>query len=471
MSNKVNLHQLPTGVPGLDTLLSGGISRYSFIVLTGAPGSGKTTLAHQIMFSLASEQRKALFFTILGEPPLKMLRFQQQYSFFNPALVGTAIKYVNLADDLQKSGFAGVLQRILAEVQAFQPELIFVDSFKSVVQATRDSDDSMASLQYFVQQLGVQLSTWQATTFLIGEYAESTQEENPIFTVADGVIHLCQDMDENAMVRKVRVVKMRGTAHMPGLHCFRITDDGLHVYPRLLSGGILAHAPKPGVRVRVCDQRVSTGSRELDDMLGGGIPVGFSAVITGPSGAGKTVLATSFLKAGADAGEHGIVASYESAYLDASNTPLNRMIKDGHVTDVRPHALDVSIEEVVTDLAEAVDRTGATRLVIDSLTALELVLAPQFRQNFQESLFRMLSSLHARGVTVLMIRNLPDMGAQIFSTSSFIVDCIISMRYVEHKNRLIKLISVPKLRGSHHSNDILTFETFADHIKIAGPLE
>lgn len=469
MSNKVNLHQLPTGVPGLDTLLAGGIARYSFIVLTGAPGSGKTTLAHQIMFSLASEQRKALFFTILGEPPLKMLRFQQQYSFFNPALVGSAIKYVNLADDLQKSGFAGVLQRILAEVQAFQPELIFVDSFKSVVQATRDSDESMASLQYFVQQLGVQLSTWQATTFLIGEYADSTQEENPIFTVADGVIHLCQDMDENAMVRKVRVVKMRGTAHMPGLHCFRITDAGLHVYPRLLSGGILAQPPKPGTRVG--DQRVSTGSCELDGMLGGGIPVGFSAVVTGPSGSGKTVLGTSFLKAGAEAGEHGIVASYENAYLDASNTPLQQMIKNGQVTDVRPHRLDVSIEEVVTDLAEAVDRTGATRLLIDSLTALELVLAPQFRQNFQESLFRMLASLHARGVTVMMIRNLPDMGARMFSSSSFIVDCIISMRYVEHRNKLIKVISVPKLRGSPHSNDILTFETFADHIKIAGPLE
>ncbi|QYF95492.1 AAA family ATPase [Massilia sp. PAMC28688] len=468
MSNKVNLHLMPTGVPGLDTLLTGGIARYSFVVLTGAPGSGKTTLAHQIMFNLASEQRKALFFTILGEPPLKMLRFQQQYAFFDAARVGPAIKYVNLADDLQKSGFAGVLQRILAEVQNFQPELIFVDSFKSVVQATDESSESMASLQYFVQQLGVQLSTWQATTFLIGEYADSTQEENPIFTVADGVIHLCQHLDENAVVRKVRVVKMRGTPHMPGLHSFRITDAGLHVYPRLLSGGILPDV-KPGVRVG--NRRVSTGSLELDGMLGGGIPVGFSAVVTGPSGAGKTVLATSFLKAGAEAGEHGIIASYESAYLDASNTPLQGLIQSGKVTDVRPHRLDLSIEEVVTDLAEAVDRTGATRLVIDSLSALELVLAPQFRHNFQESLFRMLSSLHARGVTVLMVRNLTEAQGQMFSPSSYIVDCIISMRYVELKNKLIKIISVPKLRGSTHSNEVLTFETFADHIRIAGPLD
>ena len=469
MSNKVNLQKLPTSVPGLDTLLAGGISKYSFIVLTGAPGSGKTTLAHQIMFSLANEQRKALFFTILGEPPLKMLRFQQQYSFFNPALVGPAIKYVNLADDLQKTGFDGVLQRILAEVQAFQPELIFVDSFKSVVQATRGTDQSMASLQYFVQQLGVQLSTWQATTFLIGEYADSSEEENPIFTVADGVIHLCQDMDHNAMVRKVRVVKMRGSPHMPGLHTFRITNDGLHVYPRLLTGGIVEARLDPTVRSGAT--RVSTGSVELDSMLGGGIPLGYSVVVTGPSGVGKTVLATSFLKAGVQAGEHGIAASFENGYFDPSHSPLQTTIADGKVTDVRPAAFDMSIEEIVTELAAAVDRTGARRLVIDSLTALEMILAPQFRENFQESLFRMLSNLHARGVTVLMVRNLPGIDGPVFSDSSFMVDSIISMRYVERDSKLIRLISVPKLRGCAHSNEIRQFQTLADHIEVGGPLD
>lgn len=468
MSNKVNLNKLPTGVPGLDLLLAGGISRYSFIVLTGAPGSGKTTLAHQIMFALAQEQRKALFFTILGEPPLKMLRFQQQYSFFDPAKVGASIKYVNLADDLQKSGFEGVLQRILAEVQAFQPELIFVDSFKSVVQATRATDKSMSSLQYFVQQLGVQLSTWQATTFLIGEYADSTQEENPIFTVADGVIHLCQDLDENAIVRKMRVVKMRGSGHMTGLHSFRITDAGLQVFPRLLNGGILEDNSSTEASFNA-DTRLSTGNPVLDSMLHGGIPVGYSVVVGGPSGVGKTVLATAFLKAGADAGEKGIIASFENRFFRASNPPLKHLIDAGHVHALHPMALDLSIEEVVTQLAAAAEHTGARRLVIDSLTALELILAPQFRANFQESLFRMLSSLYAQGVTVMMIRNLPD-GEQIFPAGSFIVDAIISLRYVEKDGHLRKLISVPKLRGSAHSSEVRVFETEADGIVIGGQL-
>ena len=466
--SKVNLQKLSTGVPGLDTMLGGGISSYSFIVVTGAPGSGKTTLAHQIMFSLANEHRKALFFTVLGEPPLKMLRFQQQYEFFDAARVGSSIKYVNLADDLQKAGLVGVLQRILAEVQAFQPELIFVDSFKSVVLASKDQDESASIMQYFVQQLGVQLSTWQATTFLIGEYADSVEEENPIFTVADGVIHLCQDMDQNAMVRKVRVVKMRGSAHMTGLHTFRITDSGLHVYPRVLSGGIVA-APRD-LNLRTGATRLSTGSAELDEMMGGGIPSGFSAVINGPSGSGKSVLATSFLKAGAVVGEHGLVASYENSFFHAYNAPLHELIEAGKVTEIRPASFGASIEEIVTELADAVERTGARRLVVDSLTALELILAPQFRENFHESLFRMLSNLHARGVTVLMVRNLSDAGGQVLSSHSFMVDCIISLRVVEHDNKMIKLISVPKIRGCAHSNEIRTFVTRADGIDVGGPL-
>ncbi len=285
-------------------------------------------------------------------------------------------------------------------MQSFQPELIFVDSFKSVVQATRASDNSMSSLQYFVQQLGVQLSTWQATTFLIGEYADSSQEENPIFTVADGVIHLCQDLDENAIVRKVRVVKMRGSAHMTGLHSFRITDSGVHVFPRLLNGGILEDNNGTDA-FRSIDTRLSTGNAVLDSMLHGGIPGGYTVVVGGPSGVGKTVLATAFLKAGALAGEKGIIASFENRFFRASNSPLRDMIDAGSVMPVHPTALDMSIEEIVTQLADAVDAIGARRIVIDSLTALELILAPQFRENFQESLFRMLSNLHARGVSRL----------------------------------------------------------------------
>lgn len=464
MADKLQLEILPTGVPGLDTLLNGGISKYAFVVLTGTPGSGKTTLAHQIMFSAANAHNKALFFTIMGEPPLKMLRYQQQYGFFDASKVGSVVRYINLADDLQKQGFDGVQERIQLEIETFQPGLVFVDSFRSAIQATRGQAYGSAGLQNFVQRLSLHLSTWQATTFLIGEYVDPEQVDNPVFTVADGVIHLAQDVDQNAVVRKLRVVKMRGSRHMTGLHSFRITQEGLQVFPRLLEGGILETGGKAVGQSN--GRRLSTGCTGLDGMLGGGIPENYSIIVAGPPGSGKTVLATAFLAAGVQAGESGIIASFEQIVSVSANPLLNRLIASGKVKEFHPASFDLSIEEVVTMLADAAAKVGARRVVIDSLSALELVLAPQFRKNFEESLFRMLSNLNLQGMTVMMIRDLHDLSGAGLNPGAFLVDGVIHMRYVERDNKLVKMISVPKLRGCSHSSDMHAFRTLETGIEL-----
>ena len=83
--DKVKINKLPTGVPGLDEIVGGGLPEFSFNIIAGAPGSGKTTLAHQFVFANATPERPALYFTVLGESAIKMLRYQQQYTFFDPA--------------------------------------------------------------------------------------------------------------------------------------------------------------------------------------------------------------------------------------------------------------------------------------------------------------------------------------------------------------------------------------------------
>ena len=140
MSNKVNIRRLPTGVPGLDNLLGGGLPEFSFNLIAGTPGSGKTTLAHQIMFSLANPDNRALFFTVLGEPALKMLRYQQQFPFFDINKVNESIRFVNLSADLLDGDFDRVLSRIAEEVKDYAPSLVFVDSFRSVVQSAKQED-------------------------------------------------------------------------------------------------------------------------------------------------------------------------------------------------------------------------------------------------------------------------------------------------------------------------------------------
>ncbi len=119
MSNKVGIRRLATGVPGLDNLLGGGLPEFSFNLIAGTPGSGKTTLAHQIMFALATPDNRALFFTVLGEPALKMLRYQQQFPFFDISKVNKSIRFVNLSADLQDGNFDRVLSRIADEVKEF----------------------------------------------------------------------------------------------------------------------------------------------------------------------------------------------------------------------------------------------------------------------------------------------------------------------------------------------------------------
>ena len=117
MSDKVNIRRLKTGVPGLDNLLGGGLPEFSFNLIAGTPGSGKTTLAHQIMFSLANPDSRALFFTVLGEPSLKMLRYQQQFPFFDINKINESVRFVNLSEDLLQGDFDSGLLRIDQEVK------------------------------------------------------------------------------------------------------------------------------------------------------------------------------------------------------------------------------------------------------------------------------------------------------------------------------------------------------------------
>src|SRR5450631_1139893 len=122
--DKVKINRLPTGVPGLDEILGGGLPEFSFSVIAGAPGCGKTTLAHQFMFANATPERPALYFTVLGEPALKMLRYQQQYTFFDASKLNGSIRFINLSDILLDHGLTGILEEITKQVEAANPSIV-----------------------------------------------------------------------------------------------------------------------------------------------------------------------------------------------------------------------------------------------------------------------------------------------------------------------------------------------------------
>jgi circadian clock protein KaiC len=471
MSNKVKIRRLKSGVPGLDDLLGGGLPEYSFNLIAGTPGSGKTTLAHQIMFSLATQDHRALFFTVLGEPALKMLRYQQQYSFFNFDKINEAIRFVNLSSELLDGNFDNVLSRISAEVKDYSPSLVFVDSFRSVVQASKQNDHSASDLQKFVQQLGLQMTSLQATTFLIGEYLMPEAESTPVFTVADGILWLSQSLQRNSMVRKMQVVKMRGQAQVPGLHTFRISNEGIQVFPR----AIIDSTPlsNSALKAATGERRISMGIAGLDEMMGGGLPAGYSLLVVGPSGSGKTVMATEFLAEGLRNGETGVIAAFEKSPNQLLGNALQAMVNSGRVGVIDTRSLDLSIDETLHDLIQMINHMKATRVVIDSLSGFELALSPEFSEDFRGSLYRMVAQLTSLGVSVLMTSELEDRYTDLrFSQfgSAFLTDAIIVQRYVEICGQFNRVFSVVKVRGSRHSKDIRLYDINDDGIVIGEPL-
>jgi circadian clock protein KaiC len=452
-SAKATIRKLHTGVPGLDDVLGGGLPEYSFNLVAGPPGCGKTTLTHQIMFALATPQAPGLYFTILGEPPLKMLRYQQQFDFFDLEKINRSIHFVNLADDTATGDLDAVLDRIEQEVRHHSPSVVVVDSFRSVALATQ-VEGGHARLQRFIQQLGMLMTSWQATTFLVGEYF-TEKDPNPVFTVSDGLIWMCQSTKRNSVVRKMEVMKMRGQATLSGLHTFRITAAGIEVFAPARAEAAARPAPAAAAA-----QRLSTGIGQLDEMLGGGMPSGYSLLVAGPSGSGKSILATAFLAEGARCGEHGVVASFEQGPRRSRDPRLSRLIENGSVSVIDTASPDLSIDEATALLLGQIRERRARRVVIDSLSSFELALAPTFRDDFRESLARMVSALAGTGATVLMTSELEDRYTDLrFSPygTAFLTDAIIVQRYVELDSRLERVMAVVKLRGSAHSNELRLF--------------
>ena len=453
---KVTIHKLPSGVRGLDEILGGGIPEFSFNIIAGTPGCGKTTLAHQIVFANATVNKPALYFTVLGEPGIKMLRHQQQYSFFDEDKLVRAVRFINLSEIALEQDLSAVLAEITKHVTADNPSVVVVDSFRTVIRKAIASAKEMDT-QLFIQRLAQFLTCWEATTFLVGEYSPEEIRDNPVFTVADSLFWLSQLTERNSVVRKLQVMKLRGQASVPGLHTFRINDGGLQAFSRTMGlGGMksnLSHARR----------RLSVGIPELDKMMNGGLLEGDSLLVAGPSGTGKSALATQFIAEGLRRGEAAIMALFEErpqGYMErAASLGLHfkKPQDQGKLELLYLRPLDLSVDEITQEILDAVKKVGAKRLVIDSLVGFEMALAPGFREDFRESLYRMIVALTGAGVTILTTVEVEDnFTALQFShyAISFLTDDIILLRYVEIDGQLRKVMVVIKMRGGNHSKDI-----------------
>jgi circadian clock protein KaiC len=446
----------------LDTILGGGLPHNAVNMIIGLPGSGKTILAEQYMFHNASEQRPGLYLSTVSEPFDKILRYGQSLDFFDAEAVGTRIFFDDLGQALNEGGLDAVLARTRELVMQRRPGLIAIDSFKALPAYAPDAQ----SYRRFLHDIAGTLTAFPASTFWVGEYEEHEIGTAPEFAVADAVISLTTRRQSERAVRHLEIRKLRGTGFMAGEHAYRIASDGLHVYPRLAES--LDPAPYD-----LHPQRISSGIPALDEMLAEGYWPGASTLVAGPSGSGKTLMGLHFIFNGAAAGEPGIIAT-----LQENPTQLNRIVAGygwllptESVELMYRSPVDLYLEEWFYDLLETIERTGARRILIDSLQDLRRAAVDELR--FREYLYSLLQRCSNQQISLMMSLETPQLfGIATISDDgiSHLSDNIILLQFVRDQARLQRAITVVKTRASSHEPEIREFKIAPEGIVLGKPL-
>lgn len=444
--------RMPSHVPGLDAVLCGGFLQGGLYMVQGPPGAGKTVLASQILYGRAAAGACALFITVLGENHGRMLAHLRPMRFFDPSAIPDRVAYVSAYQALEDEGPKGLLTLLRREVLAHKATLLVLDGL-SAIEAKVEAGFEMKRFTHELQTLA---SVADCTMFLL---TTSDAASAPERTMVDGLVELRQHPHGARNERRIVVHKLRGSASLEGEHAFRITREGVAVFPRIEA--LLARPSRGDPPPRA---RVSSGIASLDVMLGGGIPGATMTALAGPSGAGKTTLALQFLSR-CSVDEPGLLLGFyeppERLRLKAATMgfDLAAAEQQGIVEllwfPIGEHILD----ELAHRLLDAVQRRGVRRLVIDGVSGFQqAALEPERIVRFWSALS---NELRALGVTTVHTLEMPDpVGTDSrvpANEISALAEVIVLMRHVELRSRLHRLMSLFKVREGAFDPRVRTF--------------
>ncbi|HEU4576609.1 MAG TPA: ATPase domain-containing protein [Polyangiaceae bacterium] len=289
--------RLSTGVPGLDTVLRGGLPRGSVYIVEGPPGAGKTILASQIAFHVAEQGGSASYLTLLAESHTRLLGHLRGLGFFRAEQVGRGVRYASGFKALETEGLPGLL-RLTRELVTQQSTLLLViDGLLPALEGISNQRD----YRRFVHELQTLAAMTDCTVLLLT--SASAAGFRPEHTMVDGILELTDEVNHLRSLRHLQVQKLRGSDPVRGRHTLSITQRGISIRPRVEAE--LLRLPEDA-QLRPAIERAPFGLRELDDMLHGGLPERSTTMLLGPSGSGKTLLGLQFLEAGAARGELGV---------------------------------------------------------------------------------------------------------------------------------------------------------------------
>jgi circadian clock protein KaiC len=461
------LRIVSTGVPLLDDILGGGIPLYSVNIIAGPSGSGKTILTQQIMFHNCRENVRGIFFTTLSEPAFKMIRYQQQFGYFDLDRLSQNIFFIDIGQVLRTRSLEEALRTINQHVEEIGAQFIAIDSFKAIYELIGSRQEE----RRFGYDLAVSLATWTCTSFLVGEYTEAEVNNEPIFAVADGIFYLTNPRQGMQNVRRINISKMRGMAYATGDHPLTISREGMKVYPRI-------RTPDTFTEYGMITDRVSTGVARLDEMLEGGIPRGTATMIAGAAGTGKTLLGLHFITTGASQNEPGVIVTFQENPVQLREIArsfgwdMEAMEQQGLLMHLYQSPVEIQ-PDIHTDLVkEHVQRVQGRRVLIDSLRDLEIATPDKVR--YRDYVYSLVEDFKRRGITTIITNEIAQLFGEFQLSDhgiSFIADNVILLRYVELEGRVSRALNVLKVRGSSHSKTIWEFAINNDGVTIGHPVE
>ncbi len=450
---------LRSGHEPLDAVLGGGLPANGISMIMGLPGTGKTIMAQQYAFHNGRPDRPAVYFSTVSEPLEKIVRFGQTLDFFDVTAVGKSVFYTDLGETVDRSGLAGVDEQIALVLKERQPGLIVIDSFKALRVFAEDD----AGFRRFLYQLAGRLTAFPTACLWVGEYETADIALLPEFAVADAIVDLATERRGfQREMRFLHVRKMRGGGFRSGRHTYRLSHEGIHLFPRL------ADTPANGV-YQLADQRVSTGLAGLDQMMDGGYWPGATTLVAGPTGSGKTLLGLHFIFGGARRGEAGVIAT-----LQENPSQLERLLRGfGWAADepgvevMYRSPVDIYVDQWAAELMRIVDRTGARRVLVDSLLNLQIAAPDETR--FREFIYSLAQRFARLGVSMLMTYEVPELfGARSLSdfAMSHLSDNVIALRYVWEDGSVNRALTVLKSRASRHESSPRQYEIASHGIVI-----